>query len=323
MRSKIDWHCHTQEGSNECIPVEKVVERAKNNNLTHLAITDHNSCDAVDLAKSYAGDDLKIIPGIELDAVIEGKRGHILCFYPDYQSSAFKEELQGFNERRSARMYDIVRKFESKGLLPEGQTEEGVNGLKNLDGSLTRLAVADVLIATYENSKTVLGEKLRTLRKESEEDGKSLTYKVLYAFLDKKSQEDVNCYIGYESQYTLDYTKVVDFCLRHKGVPGFAHLCLDVKDRDTQRTAIENGLKLGMMFIGYRHPDHNEEDIAFMDKVLTGRSVDYKGIKGPIVRIDATDFHNEEGRPDLGEISSGATHYYAIRRYADALRRLS
>src|SRR5690348_2164644 len=55
LMTKADLHCHTTHSDGTFEP-EALIKRAKENNLTALAITDHDSISAHSLAKKVAGD---------------------------------------------------------------------------------------------------------------------------------------------------------------------------------------------------------------------------------------------------------------------------
>ena len=51
MKETIDWHVHSLEGSNESEPMKDVIRKAKEARLYAIAITDHNTTDAISLAE--------------------------------------------------------------------------------------------------------------------------------------------------------------------------------------------------------------------------------------------------------------------------------
>lgn len=312
---KIDWHSHTLEGSNEGIHVGDVVREAKEAELYALAITDHNSISAISSAEKYAGEDLIIIPGVELDAVIEGKRGHIFCFYPEHGTYEFQEELSALNSRREKRMLDTARRFEEKGLISD--SELAVSELEATQGSLTRIAVANTIIRLYSGTDTLIGKEIASLSEV--EDGQDMTTRFLKKFIDKKSDSEISCYIGYEPQYSVDYSDVSSFCRKHKGVFGFAHLLKDIPDREKAEKAFEKGLDMGMSVLGIGHPDHSSEDIMFLEH-LAARGVRDRRINGKVIGLNGTDYHAKKGQPSLGEIYSGPDTLEKVMEYSRLLR---
>ncbi len=79
-----DLHCHTtlSDGS---LGIEEVIAQAKRNNITHLAITDHDCLSSLSranvLGQRYG---ISIIPAVEFSA-FDGEReskAHIICYMP-------------------------------------------------------------------------------------------------------------------------------------------------------------------------------------------------------------------------------------------------
>ncbi len=114
-----DLHTHTT-FSDGALPAEVLVRIAKNTQLTHLAISDHDSCKSVDFAYQYQAKEknLHLIPATELTAFDfeQGRRVHLLCYYPE-QSKALKE----FCDEMAARRNKVCRQSleELKQLYPQ------------------------------------------------------------------------------------------------------------------------------------------------------------------------------------------------------------
>ncbi len=83
MRHGFDLHLHTHYSADACGSPEEMVAAAKRRGLSGIAITDHNTCDALDYLTSVglirhdglAVDGLLIIPGVEVSTA----DGHLLC----------------------------------------------------------------------------------------------------------------------------------------------------------------------------------------------------------------------------------------------------
>lgn len=92
MKQFVDFHIHTNisDGSDS---VHEIIELAQNNNVSVISITDHNTLDA------YAGDaflhassaGLRLVPGVELDVIFEGRQFHLLGYGIDLQNSMIRE----------------------------------------------------------------------------------------------------------------------------------------------------------------------------------------------------------------------------------------
>lgn len=83
MRHVFDLHLHTHYSVDACGSPEAMIEAAKRRGLSGIAITDHNTCDAVAHLRQagliredgQAVDGFLIIPGVEVSTA----EGHLLC----------------------------------------------------------------------------------------------------------------------------------------------------------------------------------------------------------------------------------------------------
>ena len=80
----VDLHAHTNASDGSLSP-EELVHRAISKDLTALAITDHDSVEAIPKGlRAAEGSSLLLIPGVELSAVYEDLDVHILGYFVDY-----------------------------------------------------------------------------------------------------------------------------------------------------------------------------------------------------------------------------------------------
>lgn len=83
VRHSFDLHLHTFYSSDGCASPEAMIAAAKNRGLSGVAVTDHNTCEAVDhlihaglmREDGQAVDGFLIIPGVEVSTA----DGHLLC----------------------------------------------------------------------------------------------------------------------------------------------------------------------------------------------------------------------------------------------------
>jgi 3',5'-nucleoside bisphosphate phosphatase len=78
----LDLHNHTTCSDGTLTPAE-LVAAARQAGIRALGITDHDTLAGWDEAIAAAGDDLEIVPGVELSTVEGGRSLHILGFYPN------------------------------------------------------------------------------------------------------------------------------------------------------------------------------------------------------------------------------------------------
>ncbi len=110
-----DLHVHTCISDGSFTPAE-VVNQAISANLSAIAITDHDSVDAVDEAVREAGDKIEIIPGVELTAEMDGNEIHILGYFIDWRDAKFRQELESLQKVRLERARKIVEKLKQLGM---------------------------------------------------------------------------------------------------------------------------------------------------------------------------------------------------------------
>lgn len=112
----IDLHIHTTASDGEFSPTE-IVNKAINMGLTHIAITDHDTVNGLNEAISYGKDkDIKIIPGVELNAKVDLGQMHILGYYIDYTNRDFLDMMKVFENDRNERNELFIKQFKEIGI---------------------------------------------------------------------------------------------------------------------------------------------------------------------------------------------------------------
>lgn len=112
----IDLHCHTTESDGRLSPAE-LVARARDNGVTHLAITDHDTIGALPEA-GRASEELGVtlIPGVELSCLWKSHTVHVVGLDFDASSKRFTEALEGQNENRWSRARMIAERLSGLGV---------------------------------------------------------------------------------------------------------------------------------------------------------------------------------------------------------------
>lgn len=111
---KVDFHTHTTYSDGILTP-SQVVQRAFNNDVKYLAITDHDTVSGLDEAFLEAKKaNIKLIPGIELSTNHNKESIHILGFFRDdsYKTPEFIEYLNTLKDRRKIRAKKMVEKLD-------------------------------------------------------------------------------------------------------------------------------------------------------------------------------------------------------------------
>ena len=82
MRIAVDLHIHSALSpcAHEDMTPNNIVNMALIKGLDAIAVTDHNSCDNIRSVLAVAGDELVILPGMELQSMEEV---HMLCYFAD------------------------------------------------------------------------------------------------------------------------------------------------------------------------------------------------------------------------------------------------
>jgi predicted metal-dependent phosphoesterase TrpH len=115
--SGVDLHAHTTASDGTYSP-EELVEEAVRRGLRVLAITDHDSTEAVGPALTAAlpHPRLSIVPGIEINTEVEGAEVHVLGFFLDHEAAWLRGLMREFREDRAVRVHRIAERLAGLGL---------------------------------------------------------------------------------------------------------------------------------------------------------------------------------------------------------------
>ncbi|QOL24680.1 PHP domain-containing protein [Thalassotalea sp. LPB0316] len=150
-QQRIDLHSHTTCSDGKFTATE-LVDRAVNFQLDVLAITDHDSIDALASAKSYIQANqlpLKIINGVEISTRWHGFEIHIVGLNFDPNNSALNALLEQQAQAREERAINMAVKLEKCGFV--GIYDDAKQLAK--DGTITRSHFAQALYNRGEISK--------------------------------------------------------------------------------------------------------------------------------------------------------------------------
>jgi hypothetical protein len=137
-----DLHLHTVFSDGTYTPDGLILE-AHRQNLSTIAVVDHDSVDGIDptieVAKTGG---IELIPGIELTAECEGQEIHILGYLIDYKNPELREKLDFLKKNRLERIYKIAKKLNEIGVKLDVQ---GVFALAKF-GTVGRLHIARAMV---------------------------------------------------------------------------------------------------------------------------------------------------------------------------------
>ncbi|QQY80674.1 hypothetical protein EDD65_105198 [Keratinibaculum paraultunense] len=126
-----DLHVHTT-CSDGLLTPHQVIDLAITKKLDGIAITDHDTVDAIESAIQYSKTKIKlyIIPGIEFSCIFKDEEVHILGYFIDYKSLKLKKITDSLKNKRILRGIEMVKKINKLGMnisIEEVQIEAGRN----------------------------------------------------------------------------------------------------------------------------------------------------------------------------------------------------
>lgn len=144
MTGGVDLHSHTTASDGALGPRELVREAARRG-VRVLAITDHDSTDALAEAFDEAArhPPMTLVPGIEINCDVDGGEVHILGYFLEYGAEWFQAFLREQRAERKARVYRIAARLAELG-MPINPEE--VFALVK-EGSAGRPHIARVMVA--------------------------------------------------------------------------------------------------------------------------------------------------------------------------------
>jgi len=143
MTEIYDFHCHSTASDGSLSPTD-VVLRAKENNVSCLSLTDHDTLNGQFEAKQIASEhNIQYIPGIELSTSWENKCFHIVGLNIDPNNEVLTSNIKSLQDLRMERAKKIAFKLEKKN-IPNAYDAviKATNG-----GMITRAHFANFLLA--------------------------------------------------------------------------------------------------------------------------------------------------------------------------------
>ena len=111
---KADLHCHSHFSDGKQSP-SFLLQRAIENRLTHLALTDHDCIDGLESLQRDAGD-ITIINGVELSCLWNTMEIHIVGLFIDPSNAHIEELLASQQAQRKKRAQAIDRNLQKLGI---------------------------------------------------------------------------------------------------------------------------------------------------------------------------------------------------------------
>jgi 3',5'-nucleoside bisphosphate phosphatase len=226
----LELHCHTTFSDGTLTPTQ-LVELAIARGVKILAITDHDTMAGWDEAIAAAtGQDLEIVPGLELSTVYNDRSMHILGFYPQRQLLAepLAERLAG-RRRRAQAMVERLAELGYAIDLPE-LSGQMAPGRPHIAQALVRAGHAHTAQEAFERW---LGN-------------------------------DKPAYVEYEKYSALEGIAMLRCC---GAVPVWAHPYLF--RGGSVETVLPELVAAGLMGVEVYHPSHSPSDVARLEELCT------------------------------------------------------
>src|SRR5213592_1764853 len=112
----IDLHCHSTASDGECAPAE-VARRARQADLTAIALTDHDTTDGVSAAADEGARlGVRVVPGCEFSVKAPWGELHLLGYFLPLGDAALEAFLRETRAARRRRGEQIVAKLQDLGV---------------------------------------------------------------------------------------------------------------------------------------------------------------------------------------------------------------
>jgi transcription antitermination factor NusB len=252
-----DLHIHTDFSDGTMSPAQ-VVKEASRLNLRTIAITDHDTVDAIEIAQMVGSmEGINIIPAIELSSYYQPADIHLLGYYIDIKNSALLEKLAELRTERVERIKKITKKLRAIGVKVEHQEVFDISK----EGSPGRMHIADVLC-----NKGYCANIRETFKKYLSDNGPAFVPKVALTLKD-----------------------AIELIISSDGVPVLAHPGVTKRD-----TLIPKMVEYGLQGIEVYYPTHQPDAVKRYkriakkhDLVITGGS-DCHGNRKPEIALGST-----------------------------------
>ena len=271
MMMRADLHCHTKISDNS-FTTEEVISIAKEAEITHLAITDHDTTAGLQKALQVGKHlGVEIIPGIEISAYdfVRNSRAHILGYYIEPEHPAIEQLCGPLRNARNAAALEMVKK-----LVEVGYSINWEQVQKYAAGG-TGVYKQHIMHALIDQGycKEIYGP--------------------LYKEIFSRGSETHKPGIAYVPLRYLDVFDAIAAIREAGGVPVLAH-----PGQFNNYDAVPEWVKAGLEGIEVKHPLHGEQDKNISASLA---------LKYDLVMTGGSDFHGFYGNPEhkIGSKTAG------------------
>lgn len=246
-----DLHLHTYYSDGTFSP-QILMQRALDEGLSCISITDHDTVEAIPVAFAYRPENLEVIPGIELSCDGNNREVHILGYFLDYQKESLLKRLEAISKQRIERIHTMVDRLRK---LNVDISADEVFGISKF-GTVGRLHLAKILL----KKKFV-----------------SSIHEAFAKFIGEGGP-------AYEGRFRIGAEEAIKLILDSSGVPVLAHPYIIADD-----SFIERLVGFGLKGIEVYYPEHSHNQVEHykdlakkFNLVATGGSDCHGAIKDDI-----------------------------------------
>lgn len=268
---KMDLHIHTCYSDGELTPNE-IINLAKENNLSTIAITDHDTISGLkDLTLDETN--IKVIPGIELSAKVDHGRMHILGYNIDVNNIELNNKLNELRDNSLNSVLSIIEQIKCDYNIVFGY--EDIKELINANKNLGRPEIAKLCLKNgYANSVDEAFEKYLN---------------PAYQKVRKRNKG-------------LSYPECIKLIINSGGIPVLAHpKSLKISEYELC-ILVEDMMKLGLQGIEVYHSSHSKEEMNLYLQIANKYNLLISG---------GSDFHGKTVKPEVN-IGTGINNNLSI-----------
>lgn len=141
--ARADLHVHTTASDGEYTP-SQVVALARVAGLRAVAVTDHDTLAAIPEARAAAGDQIELVPGVEISTAFAGREFHLLGYFVRTDHAELNAALAAVCAARRGRFRDFVALLAERG---QALPDDRVRLVEEATASPGRRHVAGLLVA--------------------------------------------------------------------------------------------------------------------------------------------------------------------------------
>lgn len=293
---KIDLHMHSNYSDDADLPVDVLVQRCISNDIDIISITDHNSINAINEVKKLglSGNEITIIPGIEIDCSFQGKNFHLLGYGIDTDFSDFELIERNFFELQFELTPLKIEKLKALGFFID---EENLCQLAA--GKIPQEEqMAELILQDDRNKSNALLMPYR-------EGGERSNMPLINFYWDFFGYGKP-CYV--EANYPM-LERIVEIIKGNNGIPVIAHIGANIKNNYEQ--TLNDMLSVGVEGVEVFSSYHTDK--------LSDLLYDYACSKNMFVSC-GSDFHGKN-KPeiDVGNCTYSDRHYQKIMNLVELL----